>query len=374
MILYLFRSIFLLKAFWRLNKALKKIELFIKNSASFYQDKNLKNIDKKHKEIIKAAYQQFSKELNISNIKNWLKQSDMAVPSQLSLLQFKYSGFFKSIIRFILSLTIRRDNRRFIKSTLLDDYQIIKSKKDGLKLLKENPVHLTPGSTLFYQYENTTINARWLRYIYILQQIKLNNLLQNNQIWVDVGSYYGGLAGLVKKYYPNVKIILVDFHHQLCRSYVYLSEMYQDTEHIFPDNIKEYKNFDNMPNGSIMYVPVNQIKIFQDNKVDLYTNFFAFGEMRKEVFNSYLENSLYQNAKKIYLVNRFVSSPFFETTYDTNLNIFDYNLHLNKKIYFDIFPMQHYMLIEREVFGRKEFRNISSPHFEAIFSQGNNDE
>ena len=30
------------------------------------------------------------------------------------------------------------------------------------------------------------------------------------------------------------------------------------------------------------------------------------------------------NAKIIYLVNRFVSSPFFEQTYQNDLNIFDY--------------------------------------------------
>ena len=359
-----------MKVFWRLSKTLKKVELFIKNSSLFYQDVKLKNIDKKHQAIIKEAYGEFSKGISLNNLKNWGLQSDMAVPAQISLLQFKFKGVVNTILHALLGFTLRRQNKRFVKSTLLDDVDIIKSKAKGSALLLENPVHLTPGSSIFYQHEDTTINTRWLRYLYILQQIKINSLLKNNQIWVDVGSYYGGLAGLVKKYFPDVKIVLVDFQHQLCRSYVYLSEMYPDVEHIFPDNINRYQNLNKMPNGAIMYVPVSEFNKIQSNNVDLFTNFFSFGEMRKEVFNSYLESKLYKQAKNIYLVNRFVSAPFFERTYDTSLNIMDYKLDLKKITYFDMFPIHHYMLLKRKVFGRCEFRNISSSYFEVILRQG----
>ena len=70
-----------------------------------------------------------------------------------------------------------------------------------------------------------------MEYLYLnLPICKLKNNKFNipnnvNKIWIDVGSYYGGVAGLVKKYFPEIRIILVDFHHQLCRSYLYLSEL-----------------------------------------------------------------------------------------------------------------------------------------------------
>ena len=42
-------------------------------------------------------------------------------------------------------------------------------------------------------------------------------------------------------------------------------------------------------------------------------------------------------SNSIYLVNRFVSSPFFEPTYQNTLNVFDYEKKI-KTTYFDVFP------------------------------------
>ncbi|MDC0239184.1 putative sugar O-methyltransferase [Candidatus Thioglobus sp.] len=352
----------------------EKIDLFIKNSSSFYKDDELDNIDNKHKGIIEKAYKQFSESVNLANLKNWAGQSDMTVPPQLSFLQFKHRGIFKVIVIYFAKLILRREEYKLLKSTLLDDIAVIKSKENGSKLLADNPVHLTPGSNIFYQHEGTTVNGRWLRYVYQLQQIKSNKLLNDNQIWVDVGSYYGGLAGLVKKYFSDIRIILVDFHHQLCRSYLYLSELYPEVEHIFPDSITQYKNFKDIPNGSIMYVPVSEYDSIQDNQVDFFTNSFSLGEMRREVFNSYVNSPLYQQATNLYLINRFVSAPFFEQTYDTDLNILDYKLYESNVTYFDMFPIHHYMLLKRKVLGRIEFRNVSSPYFEVIINQGQKNE
>lgn len=347
----------------------EKIELFVKNSPSFYEDSGLNDIDNKHKSIIESAYQQFSKGVGIGSIKNWDKQSDMSIPRQLSFLQVKHRGLFKAFFIYFAKLLLRREEDRFIKSTLLDDLEIIKSKTNGSRFLSDNPVHLTPGSDLFYEYQGTTITSRWLRYIYTLQQIQSNGLLKDDQIWVDVGSYYGGLAGLVKKYFPDVRIVLVDFHHQLCRSYVYLSELYPEAEHIFPNGVPQYQNLDGLPKGAILYVPASEYGVIQHSKVDLFTNSFSLGEMRRSIFNSYVNSPLYQQAKSVYLINRFVSAPFFEPTYDTDLSILDYKLEMDKVTYFDIFPIHHYMLLNRNVLGRKELRNVSSPYFEVIINQ-----
>lgn len=344
-----------------------KIELFIKNSSDFYEDRNVDNIDDKHKLIIDLAYTQFLKDdINKNSIKNWTGQSDLNVPPQISLLQFRYNGIFKTLFKYFSRLLFRFNDDKFIKSTILDDIEIIKKASDGEEFLNENPVHKTPGSTLFFEYKKTTVNVRWLRYLYIAQKIKSLKLIKGNEIWVDVGSYYGGLAGIIKKYFPGIKIILVDFHHQLCRSYIYMSELYPDANHIFPNSIGKYKNFKDLPDGCIMYVPVSKYKNIIENQVDLFTNFFSFGEMRYETFKSYTESALYKKAKNIYLVNRFVSSPYFESTYDTDLNILDYDINNSKTSYFDIFPIHHYMLVKRKVLGRKQFRNFSSPYFEYI--------
>ena len=75
---------------------------------------------------------------------------------------------------------------------------------------------------------------------------------------------------------------------------------------------------------------------------------------------------MFKKAQISYIVNRFVSSPFFEKTYDSDLNILDYKDEFRNIKYFDVFPIHHYNLIYRKLYGRKYFRNISSSYFEMV--------
>ena len=99
------------------------------------------------------------------------------------------------------------------------------------------------------------------------------------------------------------------------------------------------------------------------------SNFVSLGEMRREHFNTYMTSQLFTRSKIMYLVNRFVSAPFFEKTYDSDITFLDY-LNVNRKIqYFDIFPIHHYLLMNRTVLGSLSYRNISSSYFEIISKQ-----
>ena len=238
----------------------------------------------------------------------------------------------------------------------------------GENFLTDNPVHLTPGVKNSFSIDGITVNMRWLRYVYLLKRILDLKVLTDDAVWVDVGSFYGGLQGLVKKYNPKTRIVMVDFHHQLCRSNIYLSKMYPDAIHIFPSQVSEYLNFSAMPEGSFIYVPVSDYEKLPEQSVDLFSNFFSFGEMKRDFFNIYMHGRLFRDSKNTYLVNRFVSSPFFEKTYDSDLSILDYLKSGKSPDYFDIFPMHHYMLVKRDLFGRNAYRNISSSYFEMITS------
>jgi len=253
-------------------------------------------------------------------------------------------------------------------SSIQDDIDMIKL-IDGYEYLIDNPVHETPGVGLYYKAEGTSYNLRWLRYVYATKRIIDNDLLTDGGIWLDVGSYYGGLQGLVKKYRPNSRIILVDFHHQLCRSFIYLSKLYPDVNHILPNQIRDNGDFSAIPPGSITYVPVSDYHLIKDNNVELASNFFSFGEMRRSFFTDYYDSKIFSEAKKLYIVNRFVSAPFFEPTYDSELNVNDYQSKNRTVDYFDVFPMHHYAIPFRELFGRKNYRNTSSSYFEMISSK-----
>ena len=100
-------------------------------------------------------------------------------------------------------------------------------------------------------------------------------------------------------------------------------------------------------------------------KAKLITNIFSFGEMKEQTFENYKNSKVYKNAKFKLLINRFVSSPYFEKTYDNSTNILNY---LNKDTikYFDIFPIHHYQSPKRKLFGSIKNRPMSSPYFELL--------
>jgi len=345
-------------------------EHFIKHAPRFHEDLDLENIDEKHIEILKASYNEVDKgtAFKKDSFRNWKAQSDMDVPAQLSVSAIKNEGLPIFILKYLYKKVFRRNEDKYLKSAFCDDMDIIKG-IDAEQLMLDNPVHTTPGATAAYYINDTSINLRWLRYIYALKRILDLKIIRNNSIWVDVGSYYGGLQGLVHKYVPESKIVMVDFHHQLCRSFIYLSQLYPDALHVLPSDLKKYNSLQDIPAGSFVYVPVSNYDVIADQTVDLVTNFFSFGEMRREYFNIYHNSKLFSESKICYLVNRFVSAPFFDSTYDNDLSVLDYSSLGRETRYFDVFPMHHYLLLKRNVFGRSEFRNMSSPYFELVTSK-----
>ena len=340
-------------------------EEFIKNSKNFFVDENIK-IDKKHQDIVGTFYQEFRKDKNFfdKNFRDWSKQSDYNTPPQISYKNFKINGVYKGLF-----LEIAKYAYSFIKPQnyegFFDDLKILKM-FGYEKYLQLNPVDLSPNCKNFYFIDNKiSTNVRWNRYAFITGQINKFKLLNSNSTWVDIGSYYGGLQSFIKKIYPEINIVLVDFYHQLCRSYIFLKQMFPEATHVFPDQLNKIQNINNLK-GNIFYVPIQKYFDLSFDS-DLLTNFFSFGEMKKEDFYNYHQSQIYKKAKYKYFINRNIGSPFFEKTYDTEITVLDYKLNEKEVIYFDMHPIQHFQLQKRTLYGEKKFRPRSSDHFEVIF-------
>ncbi len=342
-------------------------EEFIRNSPEFYSDLSLGNLDKKHIRLLADSYREEAKgtAFQANNFRNWKGQSDMGVPAQLTADRLLSKKGAYELARYIYIRLFQKEQNRDIRNSILDDFAVIQD-LGGESLLKENPVDKTPGATYFYSTNGTTVNIRWLRYIYLLKRILDLDILGAGGIWVDVGSYYGGLQGLVFKYKPETICVMVDFHHQLCRSYLYLKQLFPSATHVFPNFASNYVSGEATGKGSFVYLPVQDFSDIAGVTATLVTNFFSLGEMRREFFNQYWRSRLFQEARYHFLVNRFVSSPYFEPTYDSDITVADY-LASNRKIeYFDVFPMHHFLQIKRELFGRTASRNMSSSYFEMV--------
>ncbi len=342
----------------------KLLEEFLNKSKSFEKDVDLK-IDKKHKKIVNNANINVknNKSYFIKNFRDWSDQNDLDAPEQLTFLHLKKFGL-RFLFTYLKKISLYWRYKHFRRS-FFDDLKIIEKIKAD-KLIKENPVHLTPGTKSFYKIYGGTTNYRWNRYAYLGSRILSLKLLNEGDTWVDIGSYYGGLQSFIKKRFKYNNFILVDFHHQLLRSYIFLKKIFPESKHILPDDITSNIDLKNT-NDTFFYLPVSQFRKIYNLKVKLVTNFFSLGEMKKNNFYEYISSSLIKNSVYLYFVNRFISSPFFEKTYDNNINILDYVKDPNRDIlYLDMFPIHHYQIINRKILGRNAFRPTSSSYFELL--------
>ena len=127
----------------------KLLEEFLNKSKFFEKDIDLK-IDSKHSKIVNSANTLIknNKSYFIKNFRDWSGQNDLDSPIQLTFLHLKKFGLYFLYI-FLKKIILFWRHTHFTRS-FYDDLRIIE-KVNGAQLIKENPVHLTPGVKNFYK-------------------------------------------------------------------------------------------------------------------------------------------------------------------------------------------------------------------------------
>lgn len=324
----------------------------------------------KYMRISKAAQDLFAQNgFSARHIRTWSMQDDMGVPVQFRRLLDLDTFFFENLFRYLRSLNpLRFLSSYFQRAALLDDLQIVQE-SGASSILLANPVDKTPHVRDVYRRGPYKFNARYLRYIYISSQIRKYNLLseEKSQIHLDIGNFYGGLQALLKQYYPKTTFISVELPHQLFRSYLFHSEVYPETEKIV--GLKQFSSYMRITNRKAAFVyllPQDFDEIGELCEIDLMSNYLSFGEMSNDNFNRYLGSRTIECAKKFHFVNRFISNPRFDPTFEAEIKFPDYLIPGTRTKFLDVFPMHHYAITKRRLLGRKGYRNASSSQFELI--------
>ena len=336
------------------------------------------NADSKHQAIVGSARYSFS----LNDLKNWDCQGDLGAPPQFSARSlFSYNHFspFQWLKEQARSYVYKQWQGYY------DDIRLL-HRLGYIKYLVQSPVHEVLGSTSYSHHTfaniSFTANTRWLRYSYFTGVISENNLLSSdNPVWIDVGSFYGGVQYIVNRSTTQpIRNILVDFEHQLSRAYCILSYHFPSSHHyLYSGSGKAISlstsstvDINSISGSSFLYCPASlysSLSSSQSTSPDLFTNFFSLGEMSQIHFKEYLSSSLFQNSAHHFLVNRFVSSPFFEPTYDSNLTILDYMRYISSdSIDLTVCPIHHYQLVPRTVNGSFASRPVSSSYFQLLCS------
>jgi putative sugar O-methyltransferase len=260
-------------------------------------------------------------------------------------------------------------------------YQIIRSKgqkkhaEDVLtkilnnnheKTLLETEFNLV-GSPNYFSFKNQKYNERFLRHIRNLDLInehvskKIDKEIKNV---IDIGGGYCQFASLLKTKYDSIKVATVDFPEQLLLGYYFLKKTFPNLKINTLSSIWEAEIIDKnyFEKYDLLLIPVDCFNKIDPSLFDMLTNFSSFGEMSKGVFNSYLENEIFNNIKCFFTINRIDSWP----TYSNNLNVTNYSLEKFNKIHFDVSPIWDYYYVSNMPILKPEKRRFLSRNFEFI--------
>ena len=111
---------------------------------------------------------------------------------------------------------------------------------------------------------------------------------KESNLFLEIGGGYGGFSEVLKKIYPNVKIIFIDIAPQL-----YVAERYLKS--VFPDKVAGYRdtkkmksiNYDAFSSYDILILPPWDIEKIEDNLIDNFSNQSSFQEMSQDTVRGY---------------------------------------------------------------------------------------
>ena len=334
------------------------------------------NLDQKHKSINNRA-KQISFEKVKRNYRTWEMQSDCDAPLQFNFFSLRSYGLTK-YIKYLLAII----KNNFIYginqcTSFYEDLEIIKL-LDGYDILEKCPVHKSPGNTTAFFVNNTvSANLRWLRYIYFSSIVRKYCEFKNDTpVILDIGCFYGGFQYVMKNLIPKSKHILVDFPHQLARSALFLGESFPNSK-IFSihdeNSFEKFFSCDLNNKYDFLLLSTDYFHKFSDNysfaNIDLLTNFYSLGEMKKNDFRRFMQSKILLNSNQIYFCNRFDSSPFYEPTYEQKYSMIDYlidgyNVKLTQNS-----GIHNYLMNPRRLFGKRKIRPLSSNYFDLILEK-----
>ena len=133
-------------------------------------------------------------------------------------------------------------------------------------------------------------SLQFIRYFYRLLMTNQFVDFKESNLFLEIGGGYGGFSEVLKKTYPNVKIIFIDIPPQL-----YVAERYLKS--VFPDKVAGYRdtkqmesiNYDSFSDYDILILPPWDIEKIEDNLIDNFSNQSSFQEMSKNTVKSYCE-------------------------------------------------------------------------------------
>ena len=129
-----------------------------------------------------------------------------------------------------------------------------------------------------------------IQYFYRLLVMNQYADFKKSNLFLEIGGGYGGFSEVLKKTYPNVKIIYIEIPPQL-----YVAERY--LKGVFPGRVAGYRdtkkmkliNNDSFNDYDILIIPPWDIDKIEDKLIDNFSNQASFQEMSQDTVRDYCQ-------------------------------------------------------------------------------------
>ncbi len=175
---------------------------------------------------------------------------------------------------------------------------------DILRICSESKI----GNNLSTVYRGQRIGYRILRYAYYLSQIrKFSKINQSEKnFFVDIGGGYGGLSRVLKNFYPNSTIVIIELPELCFLANYFLFQCFKNPKIGSYTDFKDKKNISqiDLKNYDFVILPINSLSKFDKDIFDLSINTTSIGEMTSAMQEYYIDNIERITTKYFYSVNR----------------------------------------------------------------------
>lgn len=366
---------------------LEELEVYVKTASTSGSDSDKfisdnSELDDKWREIISAEKKKiFTTEgsVNIDSLASFRRRnvyvsdiypvSDYSKPFSFKFLKDLFS--FKNPFKVLKDYIKERIHGECIGNRkLLREIHDLLEAEGAIDLLEKYPALGTPGNPYIFEHKGHTFNYRWARHIYFINLVRKNIKEELTSlgkfISMDIGCSYGIFSYLLKSEFPKSTQILLDFPDQLIFSQYFLRSLFPKArfKNSFDFRVKGKIERSDIEDCDFFFLSINDYDLVEGGAVDMVSNFFSFGEMRREWFEKYINGDVFKNAKVFFTSNRFESAPRHEATYDSDLTVMDYPLEKFNKKFFAVNPVYPYYL--RGYILRYDVRPLSSQYFDFI--------
>ncbi len=256
--------------------------------------------------------------------------------------------------------------RRGERVMLMECIAAIENSGD-IDLLKKYPCH-PAGNPRIFNWNGIPVTHRWIKHIHHLGMINriLGSSLGEDFSVLDIGSSYGVFTYMMKREYPESRHVLVDLPNQLLFAHYFLRSCFPDARIAGARTVAELGTItrETVDAYDFVLLPTDNFEQLGGG-IDLVTSFSCLGELKRSLFDRYLQSEAFRMARYFYTSNPVDKHMAMQ---DAEVCVLDYPiLDPAKRLYFGISPvfLYSYGAPERKgPFGYK-LRPIA-PYFESI--------